>query len=47
MFGSRSLQQYIFGSTKMLQFDLQKHGLRSLNSALQEQKKESQNLLQS
>ena len=41
MFGSRSLQQYIFGNTKMLQFDLQKDSLRSLNSALQDQKEET------
>ena len=38
MFGSRSQQQYIFGNTKMLQFDLQKDSLSSLNSALQGQK---------
>ena len=41
MFGSQSQQQYIFGNTKMLQFDLQKDGLRNLNSALQDQKEET------
>ena len=41
MFGSQSQQQYIFGNTKMLQFDLQKDGLRNLNSALLNQKEET------
>ena len=41
MFGNLSLQQYIFGNIKMPQFDLQKHGLRSLNGVLQDQKKET------
>ena len=41
MFGNLSLQQYIFGNIKMPQFDLQKHGLRSLNEVLQDQKKET------
>ena len=41
MFGNQSLQQYIFGNTKMLEFDLQKNGLRKLNSALHDQKENS------
>ena len=41
MFGNQSLQQYIFGNTKMLEFDLQENGLRKLNSALHDQKENS------